>query len=250
VNVEFNQITACTSGVVLYGGGSGETNVWNNDIEGLGTYGTMGVYASTDLDPWGLGDLSANLKRNTIRDNFYGIVLNEPSGSTGQLLSILIGGALGDYNLIYDNLNYELLMEYCNDDQTATHNYWGYSIYPDIEDEIFHQVDQPSLGLVTFDPAILHGDVNLDGIVNIGDVVYLVSYLYKNGPPPEVLILADINRDGQIDVGDIVYLVSYLYRGGPPPLTGPPASGEFRAAKSVAGTIEIARPVYLQEVVK
>ena len=30
----------------------------------------------------------------------------------------------------------------------------------------------------------LNGDVNCDGIVNIGDVVYTVYYLYKNGPPP------------------------------------------------------------------
>ena len=30
----------------------------------------------------------------------------------------------------------------------------------------------------------LNGDVNCDGIVNIGDVVYTVNYLYKGGPPP------------------------------------------------------------------
>jgi len=38
-----------------------------------------------------------------------------------------------------------------------------------------------------FSPMIslaLNGDVNCDGIVNIGDVVYTVNYLYKGGPPP------------------------------------------------------------------
>ena len=64
------------------------------------------------------------------------------------------------------------------------------------------------------------GDANGDGEVNIGDVVYLVSYLYKNGSPPEcdpITECGDVNRDGLVDVGDVLYLVNYLYRGGPAP---------------------------------
>ncbi|MGB7053999.1 MAG: Ig-like domain-containing protein [bacterium] len=62
------------------------------------------------------------------------------------------------------------------------------------------------------------GDVNRDGIVNVGDVVYLVSYLYKGGPPPDPLEAGDANSDGIVNVGDVVYLVSYLYKAGPPPV--------------------------------
>ena len=61
------------------------------------------------------------------------------------------------------------------------------------------------------------GDVNGDGIINIGDVVYLVSYLYKNGPAPDPSWVGDANSDGIVNIGDVVYLVSYLYKGGPPP---------------------------------
>ncbi|UCB53038.1 MAG: T9SS type A sorting domain-containing protein [Candidatus Zixiibacteriota bacterium] len=61
------------------------------------------------------------------------------------------------------------------------------------------------------------GDVNGDGIINIGDVVYLVTYLYKAGSAPDPLWTGDANSDGIINVGDVVYLISYLYRGGPPP---------------------------------
>ena len=61
------------------------------------------------------------------------------------------------------------------------------------------------------------GDVNGDGIINIGDVVYLVSYLYKNGPAPDPSWVGDANSDGVVNIGDVVYLVSYLYKGGPPP---------------------------------
>jgi hypothetical protein len=62
------------------------------------------------------------------------------------------------------------------------------------------------------------GDVNVDGIINVGDVVYLVSYLYRGGPEPCPVEAGDVTLDGIVNVGDIVYLISYLYRGGPPPV--------------------------------
>ncbi|MGB7062427.1 MAG: M14 family zinc carboxypeptidase [Candidatus Zixiibacteriota bacterium] len=61
------------------------------------------------------------------------------------------------------------------------------------------------------------GDANGDQIVNVGDVVYLVGYLYKNGPAPDPLAAGDANCDSVLNVGDVVYLVDYLYKGGPPP---------------------------------
>jgi hypothetical protein len=65
---------------------------------------------------------------------------------------------------------------------------------------------------------VICGDVNNDGIVNVGDIVYLVSYLYKGGPAPVPLpCVGDVNNDDIVNVGDIVYLVSYLYKGGPVP---------------------------------
>ena len=63
----------------------------------------------------------------------------------------------------------------------------------------------------------INGDVNADSVINLGDVVYLISYLYKGGPEPSPVEAGDCNCDGIVDVGDIVYLVSYLYKGGPPP---------------------------------
>jgi len=75
------------------------------------------------------------------------------------------------------------------------------------------------------------GDVNGDGIINVGDVVYLVSYLYKNGPSPDPSWVGDANSDGIVNVGDVVYLVSYLYKGGPPPCS-PGGGGEMLALVS------------------
>ncbi|MGB7061720.1 MAG: FG-GAP-like repeat-containing protein, partial [Candidatus Zixiibacteriota bacterium] len=66
-------------------------------------------------------------------------------------------------------------------------------------------------------PYFIRGDANGDGIINVGDIVYLVSYLYKSGPAPSPVEVGDCNCDGIVNVGDVVYLVSYLYKNGPPP---------------------------------
>ena len=64
----------------------------------------------------------------------------------------------------------------------------------------------------------MRGDVNGDGVINAGDVVYLINYLFIDGPPPIPSEAAgDVNCDGLVNVPDVVYLINYLYIGGPPP---------------------------------
>ncbi len=66
--------------------------------------------------------------------------------------------------------------------------------------------------------AVSHGDANNDSRINIGDITYLVNYLFKGGPPPvPVLDMGDANCDKRVTIVDTVYLVSYLFKGGPPP---------------------------------
>jgi len=64
---------------------------------------------------------------------------------------------------------------------------------------------------------VTRGDVNADGIINVGDVVSLVNYLYKGGGEPCPVEAGDVTSDGIVNVGDVVFLVNYLYRGGDPP---------------------------------
>ena len=61
------------------------------------------------------------------------------------------------------------------------------------------------------------GDVNGDGVIDVGDVVYLINYLYKGGPVPSPSKAGDTNCDGIVDIGDVVYLINYLYKAGPAP---------------------------------
>jgi hypothetical protein len=84
--------------------------------------------------------------------------------------------------------------------------------YPGYEDWIGAQAEAATQPVL-----YIRGDVNRDYLVNIGDVVFLVNYLYKEGPAPEVAESGDANSDAVTDVGDVVYLVNYLYKSGPPP---------------------------------
>jgi hypothetical protein len=71
--------------------------------------------------------------------------------------------------------------------------------------------------ITTSEVPVLCGDVNHSGAVEAGDVVFLISYLFRGGPAPSPLLQGDVNCSGAVDAGDVVYLISYLFRGGPDP---------------------------------
>ncbi len=128
-----------------------------------------------------------------------------------------------NYNNIYNNSDYGVL----NEDSTliidAQYNWWGDQTGP------FDPLDNPE-GLgdrvsqwVDYRPWLncpmpyVCGDANGDGFIDLGDVVYLINYLYKGGPAPNPIEVGDCNSDGTVDLGDVVYLINYLFKGGPAP---------------------------------
>ncbi len=64
---------------------------------------------------------------------------------------------------------------------------------------------------------VLCGDADATGAVNIGDVVYLVAYIFTGGPAPEPLAAADVDCDGAITIADAVYLIEYIFTHGAAP---------------------------------
>jgi len=68
---------------------------------------------------------------------------------------------------------------------------------------------------------LLRGDINhVDSPpIDISDIIYLVSYLFIEGPPPVCHVEGDVNGDGNplLDISDLVYLIDYAFRGGPTP---------------------------------
>jgi len=210
-------IKNCGYGLVLYGLGTSSTDMQYSIIDGMGAPGTVGVYASTDVGPLGVGDVRGFLMGNRITHNWMGIVLNEPATDTTKDVLVTIGGNSSSYNLICDNDSSALHLDYCNDDINATYNYWGKPSLSQIEQEVYHRPDNPALGLVDFSQPYLLGDANKDGVINSADVAYLVNYLFVYGPAPQPLDVGDVNCDGTINSADVAFLINYLFIGGPPP---------------------------------
>ena len=52
---------------------------------------------------------------------------------------------------------------------------------------------------------------------DLADVVFLIDYLYRNGPAPFPYQAGDATCDGLVDLADVVFLINYLYREGPVP---------------------------------
>ncbi|MFH2054805.1 MAG: M28 family peptidase [bacterium] len=98
--------------------------------------------------------------------------------------------------------------------------------YLDIE-----AIDQsePPLTDVMFDlvlkvmlPEYICGDANDDEVANVTDAVYLIDYIFSEGPAPVPLEAGDCNCDATANITDAVYLISYIFSGGPAPCASCP----------------------------
>lgn len=66
--------------------------------------------------------------------------------------------------------------------------------------------------------ACVSGDANADGVVNVGDVFFLINNLFAGGPNPPSAACANPNGIGGTTAADIFYLIKYLFAGGPAPI--------------------------------
>ncbi|MFH2054546.1 MAG: putative Ig domain-containing protein, partial [bacterium] len=66
----------------------------------------------------------------------------------------------------------------------------------------------------------LCGDADGDQIVNITDAVYLISFIFSQGPAPEPLLAGETNCDGFVSITDAVYIIQYIFSSGPVPCAG------------------------------
>lgn len=66
--------------------------------------------------------------------------------------------------------------------------------------------------------AVVRGDANNTGEINISDIVYLGNYIYSGGPAPVPNVLCgDANGTGSVNIADLAYLIAYVFNSGPPP---------------------------------
>lgn len=68
---------------------------------------------------------------------------------------------------------------------------------------------------------IVPGDVNGDNSPDIGDAVFLINFIFREGAPPSCPGQADTNGDCRIDVADAVRMICHIFRACPAPVCGP-----------------------------
>lgn len=66
-------------------------------------------------------------------------------------------------------------------------------------------------------PTVNCGDADGSGLINISDVVYLISNIFSGGPGPIPVMSGDANADQFISISDAVYLINFIFSGGPAP---------------------------------
>lgn len=67
------------------------------------------------------------------------------------------------------------------------------------------------------DTEFVCADANGDGEVTQDDLDFLIAFYFSTGPAPISFTLVDLNLNGMFDLGDIVYLAQYLAGIGPAP---------------------------------
>jgi hypothetical protein len=67
----------------------------------------------------------------------------------------------------------------------------------------------------------LPGDMDHSHQINIVDLVFLVTYMFQNGPPADPAFVMDLNGDCTApDIADLIHLVQYMFSEGCPPEAG------------------------------
>ena len=61
---------------------------------------------------------------------------------------------------------------------------------------------------------LIPGDLNYDELVDIDDLVYVVDYMFRGGPPTPEPKSMDIDGNCVFDLNDLMYIVDYQFRGG------------------------------------
>ncbi len=162
VTTEVNRIVDCANAIVCFGLGTGSHVIDDNELAGGAIVGGAGLFATTDVSPFGFGDVRVTATRNEIINFDHGVVLHESTLDPSPLVDVTLSGNSANFNVFADSGSFNLLLQDCNDDIDATANFWGVAAPALIESSIFHQVDDPALGLVDFS-----GPINL--VVTVDD---------------------------------------------------------------------------------
>lgn len=124
----------------------------------------------------------------------------------------------------YDEIGYIVSWEwFFGDDSTSSgaevaHVYEAYGAYI-----VTHIVEDDGGACDTIEVEVtvtpICGDVDDNGsIPDIADLIYLVTYMFADGPEPPVMASVDVDIPTGLDIADLVYLVNFMFNQGPAPV--------------------------------
>jgi len=154
--VSNNQISGTTVGPLLYAMGN-SIAVTDNTLSGTTGYGIEALTLSPDRST------SVTIARNTFNEVDAPIYLLDSTPGDSVPLTATIGGSASEANTFIDSggslgdANYLVQMDGPTSGVNATYNNWGLCTAAEIEQEIYHQADDPALGAVDFEPFIAPG---------------------------------------------------------------------------------------------
>jgi len=203
--------------------GTGLTLSGNGLISGTPVAGPVGFTAEVVDEA---GDTEEILINFTINDALTFVTTSLPDGTDGALYNEQVDVTGGTGVVVCTDLNDNLLgfgLSMSIDGLiTGTLTDTGtveFTVY--VEDGIGANSQQ----IFSFYVGVEYicGDADNDGIgPNVADLIYLVDFIFKAGPPPQILEAGNvdgiINSGLLVDVGDLTYLVAYIFAGGDAPI--------------------------------
>jgi hypothetical protein len=82
--------------------------------------------------------------------------------------------------------------------------------------------NSPVTGYLNLQVFRLHGDNDWNNLIDLGDVVYLINYVFKHGPEPQPHpLVGDCNCNDFVGVDDIVVMINYIFKHGTAPCGNP-----------------------------
>jgi len=188
--------------------------ITGNEIENNGDYG---IYVYTA----GNGDVTMTLTDNLIKDNYNGTVVKDFGSPSTSAYNLDIYR-----NMFSNNLNAEDdVAGGFWDDGVSVGNCWndfasnsGYPTQYNISGNAGTVDRYPNVDCGQYcdcEP----GEANGEAPMNILDIVYIINFVYKEGPAPTPYPLcnADPDCDCKTNILDIVYLINAIYKDGPAP---------------------------------
>ncbi len=96
-----------------------------------------------------------------------------------------------------------------------------------------------NVALVICTPRFIRGDANVDGLVDIADVVLSLDHLV-NGASVECDLALDANDDNAKDIADPIFTLNYLFQSGsPPPAPYPNCGADPTVCELSCGSFDV-----------